>query len=205
MDNRFLRDKDIIFDFIRDQKITGFCVVGGDRHAFHAGLISKALPPKKYEPLGVEFVTGSISQQTLVEVLEWGMKKDNPKRWLNLIDQPDGSMIPSVNVTAIHGVRSALKLKETGDMEQARAVRNPEVAPHISLLDFRGHGYGLVTATHDQLSTEFVCIPIPFERSDRPDGGPLTYRVVHRTHLWKAGEAPKLEQEILEGDPKYCI
>ena len=90
-------------------------------------------------------------------------------------------------------------------MEQARAVRNPEVAPHISLLDFRGHGYGLVTATTDQLSTEFVCIPIPFERSDRPDGGPLTYRVVHRTNLWKAGEAPKLVQEILEGDPKYCI
>ena len=34
---------------------------------------------------------------------------------------------------------------------------------------------------------------------------PLNYRIVHRTHLWKAGEAPRLEQEILEGDPKYCI
>jgi hypothetical protein len=32
------RDKDEIFDFIHDQKITGFCVVAGDRHAFHAGL-----------------------------------------------------------------------------------------------------------------------------------------------------------------------
>ena len=90
-------------------------------------------------------------------------------------------------------------------MKQARAVRNPDVAPHLSFLDFGGHGYGLVTATADQLSTEFVCIPRPFERSDRPDGGPLTYRVVHRTRLWKAGEAPKLEQEILEGDPRYCI
>ena len=59
IDNRFLRDKDEIFDFISDQKIAGFCVVGGDRHAFHAGLASKALPPKKYEPLGVEFITGS--------------------------------------------------------------------------------------------------------------------------------------------------
>ena len=37
------------------------------------------------------------------------------------------------------------------------------------------------------------------------DGGPLNYRVVHRTRLWKAGEAPKLEQEILEGDARYCI
>ncbi len=205
MDNRFLRDKDIIFDYIRDQKITGFCVVGGDRHAFHAGLISKALPPKKFEPLGVEFVTGSISQQTLLEVLEVGMKKDNPRRVLSLIDQPDGTIIPSINVTALHGVRSAFKLKETGDIEQARAVRNQEVAPHLSLLDFGGHGYGLVTATSDQLSTEFVCIPRPMERSERPDGGPLVYRIVHRTHLWKAGEAPVLEQEILEGDPQYCI
>jgi len=25
---------------------------------------------------------------------------------------------------------------------------------------------------------------------------------VHRTRLWKEGETPKLEQEILEGDPR---
>lgn len=205
MDNRFLRDKDEIFDFIRDQKITGFCVVAGDRHAFYAGLASKALPPKKYEPLGVEFITGSLSQQTLFEVMEVTMAKNHPKRVLHLIDQADGKVIPSMNVTALHGVLSTLKLKETGDIRQARAVRNRDVAPHLSLLDQGGHGYGLVTATTDQLSTEFVCIPRPLERSDRPDGGPLTYRVVHRTRLWKAGEAPRLEQEILEGDPWYCI
>jgi len=133
------------------------------------------------------------------------MKKDHPKRVLYLIDQPDGKMIPSINVTAMHGVNSTLKLKETGDMEQARAVRNPDVAPHLSLLDYGGHGYVLVTATSDQLSGEFVCIPRPLERSDSPDGGPLTYRVIHRTHLWKAGEDPKLEQQVLEGDPRYCI
>ena len=80
-----------------------------------------------------------------------------------------------------------------------------DVAPHLSFLDFGGHGYCLVTATSDQISTEFVCIPRPLERSDRPDGRPLVYLVVHRTRLWKAGEAPKLEQEILEGDPRYCI
>lgn len=205
MDNRFLRDKDIIFDHIRDHNITGFCVVAGDRHAFCAGLASKALPPKKYEPLGVEFITGSISQQTLQEVMEVTMAKDHPKRVLHLIDKADGSMIPSVNVTALHGVLSTLKLKETGDMEQARAVRNPDVAPHLSLLDMGGHGYVMVTATTEQLSAEFVCIPRPLERSERPDGGPLSYRVVHRTRLWKAGETPRLEQEVLEGDARYCI
>jgi alkaline phosphatase D len=205
IDNRFLRDKDEIFDYIRDQKISGFCVVAGDRHAFFAGLASKALPPKKYEPLGVEFITGSISQQTLFEVMEVTMSKDHPKRVLHLIDQADGKVIPSMNVTAKHGVRSTLKLKETGDMEQARAARNPDVAPHLSFLDYGGHGYALVTATPDQFSVEFVCIPRPMERNERPDGGPLVYRVVHRTRLWKAGETPKLEQEILEGNPQYCI
>lgn len=205
INNRFLRDKDEIFDFVRDQKITGFSIVSGDRHAFFAGLASKALPPKKFEPMGVEFITGSISQQTLFEVLEVTMAKDHPLRSLYLIDQPDGKVIPSMNVTPKHGVRSALKLKETGDMEQARAVRNPDVAPHLSFLDHGGHGYALVTATSDQLSTEFVCIPRPLERSEQPDGGPLTYRVVLRTRLWKAGEAPKLELEVIEGDPRYCI
>jgi alkaline phosphatase D len=205
IDNRFLRDKDEIFDFVRDKKITGFSVVAGDRHAFHAGLASKAMPPKKYEPLGVEFITGSISQQTGFEVYEQTMAKNHPLRMMYLIDQPDGKVIPSMNVTAMHGVRSTLKLKETGDMQQARAVRNPEVAPHLSFLDQSGHGYAFVTATAEQLSVEFVCIPRPLERSERPDGGPLVYRVVHRTRLWKAGETPKLEQEILEGDPQYCI
>ncbi len=203
--NRFLRDKDEIFDFVRDQKITGFSIVSGDRHAFFAGLASKALPPKKFEPMAVEFITGSISQQTLFEVLEQTMPKTHPLRPLYLIDQTDGTVIPSMNVTPKHGVVSAMKLKETGDMEQARAVRNPEVAPHLSFVDQGGHGYALVTATSDQLSVEFVCIPRPLERSERADGGPLVYRVVHRTRLWKAGEVPKLEQQILEGDPKYCI
>jgi alkaline phosphatase D len=205
IDSRFLRDKEKIFDFISEQKITGFCIVGGDRHAFLAGVTSKSLPPKKYEPLGVEFITGSISQQTLYEVMEVTMKKDNPKRVLQLIDKTDGTTIPSMNLSALHGVQSILKLKETGDMAQARAVRNPEVGPHLSFVDKGGHGYGLVTAATDQLSTEFVCIPRPLERSERADGGPLLYRVMHRTHLWKAGETPKLEQEILEGDAKYCI
>jgi alkaline phosphatase D len=205
MSNLYQRDKDEIFDYVREQKITGFAVVAGDRHDFYAGLVSKSLPPKEFDPLGVEFITGSISQQTLFEVVERTLPKDDPMRMLYLIDRPDGTVIPALNVTALHGVRSTLKLKETGDMQQARAVRNPDVAPHLSFLDQGGHGYAHVTATSDQLAVEFVCIPRPLERSERNDGGPLLYRVVHRTQRWKAGEAPKLEQEILEGDPRYSI
>ena len=205
MDSRFLRDKHIIFDFVKNQNITGLAIVSGDRHAFYAGLASRDLPPKKFEPVGVEFITGSISQQTLFEVMEVGMRKDHPMRALHLIDQADGTVIPSMNVAAMHGVQSALKLKETGSIDQARAVRNPEVAPHLSFLDMGGHGYALVTATAEELATEFLGIPRPLKHSDSADGGPIAYRVVHRTRLWKQGESPKLVQSILEGDPRYSI
>jgi alkaline phosphatase D len=50
--------------------------------------------------------------------------------------------------------------------------------------------------------TEFVCIPRPLERSERADGGPLRYRVRHRAALWGKGERPRLEQQVVEGDPE---
>ncbi len=55
------------------------------------------------------------------------------------------------------------------------------------------------------MECEFVCIPRPLERSDKPDGGPLLYRVVHRAPLWKKGERPQLEQRIVEGNPALSI
>jgi alkaline phosphatase D len=68
-----------------------------------------------------------------------------------------------------------------------------------------GHGYSVVHAASGFIETEFVCIPRPLERSDRPDGGALSYRVKFRTGLWASGEAPKLQMQILEGDPKFSV
>ncbi len=201
----FYREKAEIFDFVRNRGIAGFAIVAGDRHAFQAGLVSKALPPEKFEPVGVEFITGAISQQTLFEVAEQTVAKDDPLRALYLYDRPDGTVLPAMNVAALHGVRSALVLKETGDIEAARAVRNPEVAPHTTFLDRGGNGYARVTASSTQLEVEFVGIERPLQRSTRPDGGPIRYRVVHRTPLWQPGETPRLEQQVLEGDARYSI
>jgi alkaline phosphatase D len=50
-----------------------------------------------------------------------------------------------------------------------------------------------------------VCIQRPLERSETPDGGPLVYRVRHSTKLWAQGEAPRLEQEVVEGEPPLAI
>ncbi len=192
----------LIYDELRKKGVTGLAIVAGDKHSFWAGLTSADLPPRTYQPVGVEFVTGSISAQGLAELMDLIVKPDHPLRALYYAGEKHE--IPAFNYTLLHGVRAAMALSETSAAE-ARRLHNPAVAPHLEFVDFGGHGYGLVTVTPDWLETEFVCIPVPFERSESPDGGPLRYRVRHRANRWKAGEQPKLVQTVDEGNAEYSI
>jgi alkaline phosphatase D len=195
-----------IYDFVRDHGITGFATIAGDRHSFWAGLAAKALPPKPFEPVGIAFVTGSISAPAMVEALEHNFPKEHPLRSLYLGQGPaDTRPQPTVNLMIHHGVKSCLEYAKSGDIVKARAVSNPDLSPHVSFVDMGGHGYSVVHATSDAFETEFVCIPRPIERSERPDGGPLLYRARHRARLWRKGETPKLEAQIVEGDPKFSV
>jgi alkaline phosphatase D len=190
-----------ILDFVRDHGITGFGAVAGDRHAFYAGVLAPTLPPHPWEPVGFEFVTGSISSVGGGEALPRVTKPDDPLRALSVYDPPNGApTVSSIDFTILHGVRAAFELQATHDFAKARALHNPEVSPHLSFLDQGGHGYGLVTCTADALSCEFVGIPNPLERAETPDGGPLVYRVRHDIPLWQAGGRPQLKQVILEGN-----
>jgi alkaline phosphatase D len=195
-----------IYDLVRDAGITGFATVAGDRHSFWAGLAAKALPPNAFEPIGIAFITGSISAPGLVEALEYRLAKDHPLRPLFLCDRSDGRKpAPAVNLLLHHGVRSCLEYAKSGDPIKARAVSNPKLSPHLSFIDMSGHGYTTVRVSGNTFETEFVCIARPLERSDGSDGGALRYRVVHRAKLWRKGEQPKLEQRIIEGDPGLAI
>ena len=69
----------------------------------------------------------------------------------------------------------------------------------------RGHGYAKVSLTGSEMRTEFVCIPRPVTRSPEPGGGPLRYRVAHVAKLWKPGERPHLEVQVLEGNVGLSI
>jgi alkaline phosphatase D len=191
-----------IYDIVRSAGITGFVTVAGDRHSFWAGLAAKSLPPQPFEPVGVAFVTGSLSAPGLVEACEHNLKKDHPLRALYLIERPgDEHPQPAVNLLMRHGVRACLEYQKSGDIERARKLSNPDLSPHLSFIDMGGHGYATVRASSTSIQTEFVCIPRPLERSQEPDGGPLRYRVVHTARLWSRGEQPKLEQHVLEGNP----
>ena len=195
-----------IYDFVQTHGITGFATVAGDRHSFWAGLAAKSLPPKPFVPVGVAFVTGSISAPGLVEALEHRMPKNHPLRSLYLGQGPgDHGPQPTVNMLLRHGVRACLEYAQSGDIAKARALSNPALSPHLSFVDMGGHGYSVVRVTSDAIETEFVCIPRPLERSDRQDGGGLNYRARFRVILWEKGKAPKLELQILEGNPRFSV
>ncbi|HTW57592.1 MAG TPA: alkaline phosphatase D family protein [Terriglobales bacterium] len=195
-----------IYDFVRDHGITGFATVAGDRHSFWAGYAAKGLPPKKFEPVGIAFVTGSISAPGVIEALEHVFPKDHPLRSLYVGQGPtDTRPQPTMNLLLHHGVKSCLEYAKSGDIEKARALSNPDLSPHLSFVDMGGHGYVVVAVASDWLEAEFVCIPRPLERSDGPDGGPLVYRARNRAKLWRKGEAPKLETQVVEGDAKFSV
>ena len=189
-----------IYDFVREHGITGFVTVSGDRHSFWAGLAAKALPPEPFEPIGVAFITGSISAPGLVEAFEHRFPKKHPLRSLFLGQGPaDPKPKPTINLLLRHGVRSCLEYARTGDIAKARALRNPDLSPHLSFVDMGGHGYAVLRVTSTEVDGEFVCIPRPLERSKQADGGPLRYRARYRSRLWRKDERPTLEGQILEG------
>lgn len=189
---------------MRDHKVTGFVTVSGDRHSFWAGYAAKALPPAKFEPVGLSFITGSISAPGLAEAMEYGLKK-HPLRPLFCVERPGKGPEATINLTLKHGVRSALEYAASGDIAKARALTNPGVAPHLEFVDMAGHGYTVISAGPDSIDSEFVCIVRPIARAATPDGGPLRYRVSHRATLWKPGERPKLDQRIIEGDARLSV
>lgn len=195
-----------IYDLVRDLKITGFAIVSGDRHSFWAGYATAELPPGKFEPVGVSFVGASLSSPGAMEAYEHNFPKTHPLRPLFLAERPGASKLEwTFNMLLKHGVRSCLDYAKNFDLGRARALSNPKLSPHLEFVDMGGHGYAKVQLTSEEMRTEFVCIPRPITRSDRPDGGPLRYRVVHTAKLWNPGERPKLLQQVLQGDTGLSI
>ncbi|VVS98091.1 Phosphodiesterase [Sphingomonas sp. EC-HK361] len=192
-----------IYDLVRDHKVSGFVTVSGDRHSFWAGYAAPALPPEGFAPVGISFITGSISAPGLGEAAEY--RKASPLLPLFVRKTAGAAPEHTINLTIKRGVRSALEYAASGDIAKARAVTNPDVAPHLEFVDMAGHGYAVVTAGPDSIDTEFVCIARPIARAATPDGGPLRYRVSHRANMWRPGVPPKLEQRVLEGNPELSV
>jgi len=190
-----------ILNHIRDRQITGFVSLAGDRHAFYAGWLAPSLPPKPFVPVGLEFVTGSISAPGLAEALDHSMTPDKP--WAAIYRQPSRVGEPghaTINLTARHGVKASLAMQRGADSAAIAAAANSEVAPNLDLMDCGGHGYVVVAAHESFLDVELVCIPRPIRRAVSADGGDLRYRVGYRAPVWKPGETPALRRTATQGE-----
>ena len=195
-----------IYRLIRDAKVTGFAIVSGDRHTFWAGYAAAELPPGKFEPVGLSFIGASLVSPGTMEAMENAkFLKDAPLRPLFLADKEGAKPEWTYNLLVRHGVRSCLEYAKSFDLKRARSLSNPDLAPHLEFVDLGGHGYAKVRLSANEMRTEFVCIPRPITRSEKPDGGPIRYRVVHTAALWKSGERPKLKTSVLEGDVGLSI
>jgi alkaline phosphatase D len=193
-------ERNQILDFIQQAKITNFVTVAGDRHSFQAGVLSTSLPPKAFHPVAAEFVTGSISAPCFFEAMEYKLPKEHPLHGIYLYKPSENAPVqPAMNFAVMYGVKAALALQKTHDVTAALAEKNPEVSPHLSFVDAGGHGYSVVHVTAESMEVEFVCVPRPIERSERADGGPLSYRATHRVKAWKPGGIPQVERVSVEG------
>src|SRR5262249_58239164 len=123
-----------------------------------AGLAAKSLPPLPFDPVGVAFVTGSVSAPGIVEAYEHRFPKDHPLRSLYLADI-DGRPKAAVNLLLHHGVRSCLEYQRTGDADAARRGSNPDLAPHLAFLDMGGHGYAVGRLASHATEVDVVFIP----------------------------------------------
>ncbi|MEO8452827.1 MAG: hypothetical protein ABI647_23765 [Gemmatimonadota bacterium] len=169
-------------------------------------MAAKALPPDEFDPVGIAFVTGSVSAPGFVEAMEPNLPAGHPLRPLVFADRPGSpNPEPTVNLLLRHGVKACLEYQKTGSIERARAESNPDLSSHLSFVDLGGHGYATVRASSEVFETEFVCIPRPLERSDRADGAPLVYRVTHRAAMWGRGQSPALTQRVVEGNPVFSL
>ena len=103
--------------------------------AFWAGYAAPKLPPAGFDPVGLSFITGSISAPGLAEAAEY--MKDSPLLPLFVRKAPGAAPEATINLTIKHGVRAALEYAACGDIAKARAATNPDVAPHLGI---RRHG-----------------------------------------------------------------
>ena len=131
---------------------------------------------------------------------EQRVPKDHPLRAVYLYrPSTQEALQPAMNFSMMHGVRASLELQKTGDVRRALALRNDQLAPHLSFVDVGAHGYSVVRAGSETLEVEFICIPRPLERTETKDGGALAYRITHRVKRWTPETAPRLERTIVDG------
>ena len=112
------------YNTVRDHKLSGLVIISDDRHSFWAGYAAPKLPPAGFDPVGLSFITGSISAPGLPSgrILEGlpaasAICAQDAGCRARSDDQPDGQARRA----------AALEYSASGDITKARAATNPDV------------------------------------------------------------------------------
>ncbi len=118
-------ERNEIYDVIAREGITGFATVAGDRHSFLAGVATRSLPPRGFEPVGIAFVTAPSRRRAWPSRKSTIIRKTIRCARLYLMDREGGKFETTVNLTMHHGVRTALEYAKSGDIAKAaRAAKS---------------------------------------------------------------------------------
>ena len=134
-----------IYDLVREQAITGFATVSGDRHSFWAGLAAKALPPRRS--------SRSASRSSPAR----SRRPASPRRTSTASPRtircgrctswtaPAGAKPDAADQPAAAPRRALVpRVRQRRRPRAGAGASNPRLAPHLSFVDMGGHGYATV-------------------------------------------------------------
>ena len=193
---------------MRDAGITGFAIVSGDRHSFWAGYAAKSLPPEAFDPVGLSFITGSISSPGRWKPSSMASRAIIPcARSTWPIGPASETPHPTVNLLMQHGVRSCLEYARSGDLAaRPRRASNPDLAPHLYFLDMGGHGYATLRLSATEAEYRVRLHPPAPRRSSRARTAARSATASPTAPASGApARRPGWSSSVIEGDPGLSI
>ncbi|MCG8432675.1 MAG: hypothetical protein MJA83_01425, partial [Gammaproteobacteria bacterium] len=97
---------------------------------------------------------------------------------------------PLLNMLFTHGVASCLEYAKSEDRTKAEALKNNELAPHLSFMDTSSHGYAVAEIHTDEMFVEYVAMDKPLSNDAGADGPQVKYRINHRVESWSSATPP---------------
>ena len=203
----FPNEREEIVRYIIDNKINNVVSLTGDRHAHYAGMIAADYTADELEYGAIEFTCASISAflrsgDIAGSLEDYGLGHLGEYR--RQLSDGSSEVVANCNILMRMGAKSAQKMYETNDLEQAKAVADPSVNPHLRYADNDAHGYTLAHFYEDRVDVDFVTVPrTDWNPEVHPDGPPLRRKVGFRSYAWQAGETPDIERLYQYGEINF--
>ena len=187
-------------------RITGFATVSGDRHSFWAGLGGQG-PAARGRSSRSAWLHHRLDLRARHGRGHRAQHAQGPSaaRRSTCATVPERRAGAHVNMLMRHGVRARLEYAAHRRPGQGARALQPGSRAAPQFVDMGGHGYAVVRADARRLRDRVRLHPAP-DRA-QPDAGRRADRLPRRPPraAVEGRRAAKLEQRVLEGDPKLSI